>query len=158
MQALGTANMHTALRNGPGFLLQKRGKMLEWPECTDTLFPHTHRLLFVLSCNDFGKHSCVHNSRLLSCPLTMCPSNPGVPGEGAGATILPLRRHDPRGPCLSSGSRVLHIFPSGGWIRQHWGAARWAEPRDWALLFCLSPLFPFSGCLFWNRVLSPVKE
>lgn len=74
---------HIALRNGPGFLLQKRGKTLAWLElCTGTHFAPTHRLLFVLSCNDFGNHAYVHNSRLPSyLPLRMCPSNPVVPGE-----------------------------------------------------------------------------
>ncbi|KAI1243418.1 hypothetical protein IHE44_0001024, partial [Lamprotornis superbus] len=91
--ALVTANMHIALRNGPGFLLQKRGKILAWPElCTGTCFPPTHRLLFVLSCNDFGNHWYVHNSRppsyLLSDDMPIQPS-------GARRGGLPSAAHIP---------------------------------------------------------------
>lgn len=130
--------MHTALRNGPGFLLQKRGKMLAWPECTGTLFPHTHRLLFLLSCNDFGKHSCVHNSRLLSCPLTLCPSNPVVPGEGAGATILPLKRHDPRGLSFQWQSSAAHL-PIRGMDQTALGCCEMGRAQRLG-----TPLLPFS--------------
>lgn len=131
MQALATANTHTALRNGLGFLLQKRGKILEWPElCTGTHFPPTHRLLFVLSCNDFEN---THKySRLPSClPTEDVPIQPC--GARRGGLVTPPCHGGDMTPeaCLSSGSRVLHMFLLGAWITQHWGAVRWAEPRGW---------------------------
>lgn len=78
-----------------------------------------------------------------TCPLRMCPSNPAVPGEGAGATTLPLRRHNSRGLSFQWQPSAAHL-PIRGMDQTALGccevgrAQRLGTPL---LAFCTIPLF-----------------
>lgn len=102
-----------------------------------------------------------------SCSLRMCPSNPVVPAEGgwwhhpATEGTWPQRHVFAcvfakccTSSCQGDGSDSTGVLWDGQ--SPETGYVLWTPAHT--LLFWLSSLFPFSGCFFWRRMVSPVKE